>query len=100
MSVLRWAHDRHRNFRSLESAQGATTSAKLNRDDSFVTRHGLDHTRATATVLRPMAHLVPDVVNGNPMVFFDHYSSTRNRQAARQYHNNATCQTHRSVGQA
>ena len=61
VSMLRWTHDHHRDLRPLESAQGAAASAKPNREDCFVTRHGLHHTRAAATALRPMAQLVPDV---------------------------------------
>ena len=44
-----------------------------------MTRHGLDHTRAAAIALRPMAHLVPNVVNCDPRLSFNHHSSTRNR---------------------
>jgi hypothetical protein len=40
-----------------------------------------------------MAHLVPNVVNCAPMVWFDHHSSTRNRRAVHQYRNEATRQT-------
>ena len=43
-------------------------------------------------MLRPMAHLVPDVVNYDPMVCFDHHPSTRNRRAVHQYPNEATRQ--------
>jgi hypothetical protein len=78
-AVLRLAYDHHRDLRPLESAQGTPASAKPNREASFVTRHGLDHTRAAATALRPMAPLVSDVVTCDPMLPFHHHSSTRNR---------------------
>jgi hypothetical protein len=58
-----------------------------------VTRHGLDHTRAAAIALRPMAHLVPNVVNCNQRLSFNHHSSTRNRRAVHQYCNETTRQT-------
>ena len=72
--MLRRTHDHHRGFRPLESAQGAPASTKPNREDSFVTRHGLDHTCATAIALRPVAHLVRDVVTCGPVICFDHLS--------------------------
>jgi hypothetical protein len=97
--MLRWAHDHHRDLRTLESAQAAA-SARPNREGCFVTRLGLDHTRLAAIALRPMAHLVPDVLNYDPMVRSDHHSSISNRRAARQCHNNAAHQTRRSLGQS
>jgi hypothetical protein len=60
-----------------------------------VTRHGLNHTRAIATALRPMAHLVPDVVNCDPIVAFEHHLSTIDPRASHHSGNNAarwTCQ--------
>jgi hypothetical protein len=96
--MLRWAHDRHRDLHPLESAQGAAASAKPNREDSFVTRHGLNHAWAAATALRPTAHLMPDVINCDPTLSFDHHSSTINRHAARQYRNEAISQTCRGDG--
>jgi hypothetical protein len=36
---------------------------------------------------------VPDAVNRNPVLFFDHYRSATNRLASRQYRNEATRQT-------
>jgi hypothetical protein len=36
---------------------------------------------------------MPAVVTCDPMLSFDHHSSTRNRAAARQYRNDATRQT-------
>ena len=63
-----------------------------------MTRHGLSHTWAAATVLRPTAHLTPDVINGDPTLFFDYYSSTPNRRAARKYRNEAIHQTCRGYG--
>jgi hypothetical protein len=41
---------------------------------------------------------MPDVVNYDPMVSFDHHSSTRNRRTARQFGNEAICQTCRGFG--
>jgi hypothetical protein len=63
-----------------------------------VTRHGLDHASAAATPLRPMAHLVPDVVTCDPMFPFYHHSSTRNRRTVAQYRNEATRQARRDDG--
>jgi hypothetical protein len=50
-----------------------------------VTRQGLNHVWAAATALWPTAHLMPDVVDCDPMVSFDPHSSTRNRRTERQY---------------
>jgi hypothetical protein len=44
-----------------------------------VTRHGLHHTRTPATAARPMAQLVHDVINCDPMVAFDYHSTTTSR---------------------
>ena len=43
----------------------------------------MSDTRVAAIALRPMAHLVPDVLNYDPMVRSDHHSSISNRRAAR-----------------
>ena len=64
-----------------------------------MTRHGLHHTRPAATAPRLMALLVPDVVNGDPMVCFHHHSRITNWSAAYRCRNNATRQIRRSVGQ-
>ena len=85
--MLRRAHDHHRDLRPLEPAPGAPALPHHNREDSFVTRHGLHHARAAATALRPTAPLVPDVVNCDPTLSFDHHSSTKNRRAVHQYRN-------------
>jgi len=63
-----------------------------------VTRHGLNHVWAAATALWPTGHLMLDVVNCDPMVSFDHHSSTRNRRSERQYRNEAIRQTYRGFG--
>jgi hypothetical protein len=60
----------------------------------------MSDTRVAAIALRPMAHLVPEVLNNDPMVRSDHHSSISNRRAARQCHNNAARQKRRSVGQS
>jgi hypothetical protein len=64
-----------------------------------VTRHGLNHAWAAATALRPTGPLMLDVVNGDLIVCFGHYSSLRNRSAAHHDHNNATRQTCRGARQ-
>ena len=63
-----------------------------------MTRHGLDHTRAAATALRPTAPLVSDVVTCDPMLPFHHHSSTRNPRTVPQYRNEATRQARRDDG--
>jgi hypothetical protein len=63
-----------------------------------VTRHGLNHVWAEATALQPTAHLMPDVVNCDPMVSFRHHSSTQNRRTVQQFGNEATRQTCRGFG--
>ena len=63
-----------------------------------MTRHGLNQASAAATAPQPTAHLMRDVVNCDPMLPFDHHSSTRNRRAARQYRNQAIRQTCRGDG--
>jgi hypothetical protein len=63
-----------------------------------VTRHGLNHTWAAATALRPTAHLTPDVINCDPTLFFDCYSSTPNQRAKPKYRNEAIHQTCRRDG--
>ena len=88
--MLRWTHDHHRDFRSLESAQGAAAAAKPNREDAFVTRHGLHHTRAAATARRPMAQLVPNGAHCLSTACFDHHSRVRNRHAAAPSHTTAS----------
>jgi hypothetical protein len=40
-----------------------------------------------------MAHLVPNVVNCDPTLSFDHHCSTTNRRAAHQYCNETTRRT-------
>jgi hypothetical protein len=41
---------------------------------------------------------MPDVINCDPMVSFDHHSSTRNRRTERQYRNEAIRQTRSGFG--
>jgi hypothetical protein len=96
--MLWWAQDRHRDLHPLASAQGATTSAKPNREDVFVTRHGVNNAWAAAIRLPPTAHPMPDVGNCDLMLSFDHHSSTRKRRAARQYRNEAIRQAYRGGG--
>jgi hypothetical protein len=96
--VLRWAHDRHRDLRPLESAQGTAASARLNRGDGFVTRHALNHAWTAATALRPTAHLMRDVINCDLTLFFGHHCSTTNCRAARQCRNETIRKTPRSDG--
>jgi len=82
----------------MRSAQGATTGVQSNRENTSVTRHQPNHTRAAAAPLRPTAQLVPGAVNRKPMRFFDHHRSTRNRNAARRSRSKATRQTvHRAA---
>jgi hypothetical protein len=64
-----------------------------------VTRHGLHHTPAAATVPRPMAQLVPNAINRDPTVDFDQHSNIRNRYTAHHCHNGATRQPRRSLCQ-
>jgi hypothetical protein len=59
--------------------------------------HGLSHARAAPTALRPTAHLVPDAVNGDPMIFLDHNSSAGNRPASRQCRNQTARQARNSA---
>jgi hypothetical protein len=58
-----------------------------------VTRHGLNHVGAAATALPPTGHLMLDVVNCDPVVSCDHYSSMRNPRTVRQFRNEAIRQT-------
>ena len=64
-----------------------------------MTRHGLHHTPAAATVPRSMTQLVSNVINCDPVVGSDHHSNTGNRHTAPHCHNSATCQPRRSVCQ-
>lgn len=64
-----------------------------------MTRHGLNHTRAAATALRPMAHLAPEVANRDPMVAFEHHVSTEDPRASHHSRNNATRWTCQGAGQ-
>jgi hypothetical protein len=64
-----------------------------------VTRPGLSHTRAIATALRPMAHLVPHGFNRDPMVAFEHHVSTEDPRASHHSCNNATRWICRGAGQ-
>ena len=50
-------------------------------------------------MLQPTADRVPDVVDCNRMLRFDHHPSMKTRRAARQYHNEPVRQTRRSDGQ-
>ena len=63
-----------------------------------MTRHGLNHVWAAATGRRPTGHLTLDVINCDPMVSFDHHSSTRNRRTERHFRNEAIRQTRSGFG--
>ena len=66
-----------------------------------MTRQGLHalNSICAAANARPTVHLVPDAVNGDLMVFFDHHFSTGNRRVSRQCRNKATRQICRAVAQ-
>ena len=64
-----------------------------------MTRHGLHLTRAATTVLRPAAHLVPDVANTGPVVSLYHHANAREQRAAPQYRSSVIRQTCGSLGQ-
>jgi hypothetical protein len=64
-----------------------------------VTRHGLHHTRAAATVPQPMAQLVPNVANCLSTVSFGHHVRVRNWHVVLQSHTNAACQLRHRIGQ-
>jgi hypothetical protein len=63
-----------------------------------VTRHRLTHVWAAATALRLTPHLMPGVVNCDPMASGEHHSSTPNRRAPQQSRNEAIRQTCRGFG--
>jgi hypothetical protein len=62
--LLRWAHDHHRNFPTLDAAARAASFSSINRDDDAVTRHVSYLHRAVALLHRPSAHRAP---NGSPV---------------------------------
>ena len=63
VSVLRRAHDHHRDLRALASAPRTTALHATNREKFAVTRHGLTQFPAAAPSLRPTPEFVPSVVS-------------------------------------
>ena len=54
LSLLRRAHDHHRDLRAMEATPRATSRARINREHPVVTRHGLRSPHAATPPLRRM----------------------------------------------